>query len=90
MGYTRDISESGMGLVVSAKSLNALHGLGQSYMMQLVLALPIGSVELEMSPVRYQHINRGSAGSRILIGAQITKMSDADRVKFGEYLRAYK
>jgi len=88
MGYTRDISESGVGLIVSTKSLNVLYGLGQSYTLQLVLTIPTGSVELEVTPVRYQHIKEGEAGSRILIGAQITKISDEDRVKFGEYLKS--
>src|SRR3982750_2214632 len=62
MGYTRDISESGVGLVVSTKSINALYGLGGGYTLQLVLTLPLGSVELEIEPVRYQHINEHRAG----------------------------
>jgi hypothetical protein len=89
MGYTRDISESGIALLVSAKSMNLLYSLGQGYTLQLVLTLPNGSVELEVVPVRYEHIREGENGSRILIGAQITKMSDADRMKFDEYLKSF-
>src|ERR1043165_7781529 len=89
MGYTRDISQSGIALVVSAKSMNVLYNLGQDYTLQLVLTLPNGSVELEVAPVRYEHINEGEKGSRILIGAQITRMSDADRVKFDDYLKSF-
>ncbi|HKC64527.1 MAG TPA: PilZ domain-containing protein, partial [Pyrinomonadaceae bacterium] len=44
IGYTRDISESGIGLIVSAKSMSVLHNLGQSYKLQLVLTIPKGSV----------------------------------------------
>lgn len=87
IGYTRDISESGMALMVSAKSMSVLYNLGEAYTLQLVLQLPTGPIELEVTPARYQHINEGSAGSRILIGAQITKISDEDHTRFLEYLR---
>jgi len=89
MGYTLDISKSGIALIVSAKSMSVLYNLEQNYTLQLVLTLPNGSVELEVAPVRYEHVNEGEKGSRILIGAQITKMSDADRVKWDEYLKSF-
>jgi hypothetical protein len=89
IGYTRDISESGLGLIVSTQSMNVLYGLGQSYTLHLVLTLHVGSVELEMTPVRYQHINEGGSATHLLIGAQITKMSDEDHVKFVEYLESF-
>ena len=89
IGYTRDISYSGMGLMVSAKSMSVLYNLGQSYTLQLVLTTPNGSIELEITPVRYQHIKEGAAPSRILIGAQITKISDEDRARFVEYVNSF-
>ena len=88
IGYTRDISESGIALVVSTKSMSVLHNLGQSYKLQLVLTIPKGGIELEITPARYQHINEGDAGPRFLIGAQITKISDTDRERFIEYLES--
>ena len=87
IGYTRDISESGLALMVSAKSMSVLYNLNEAYTLQLVLQLPTGPIELEVTPARYQHINEGSAGSYILIGARITKMSDAERERFTEYIR---
>jgi hypothetical protein len=89
IGYTRDISESGLALLVSAKSMSVLYSLGHDYTLQLVLSLPTGPVELEVTPARYQHINEGKSGSLILIGAQITKISDEDRVRFVEYLDSF-
>jgi hypothetical protein len=86
IGYTRDISESGLALMVSAKSMSVLYNLSETYTLQLVLTLPVGPVDLEVTPVRYQHINEGSAGSRILIGARITKISDEDRTRLSKYL----
>lgn len=89
IGYTRDISESGLALMLSARSMGLLYSLGQNYTLQLVLTLPTGPVELEAVPARYQHINEGEAGSRILIGAQITKISDEDRARFVQYLDSF-
>jgi hypothetical protein len=86
IGYTQDISESGLALLVSAKSMSVLYNLGEAYTLQLVLQLPTGPIDLEVTPARYQHINEGTAGSRILIGARITKISDEDHVHFLEYL----
>ena len=88
IGYTRDISESGIALVISAKSMGVLHNLGQSYTLQLVLTIPRGSVELEITPARYQNVNEADTGARFLIGAQITKISDGDRERFVEYLES--
>jgi hypothetical protein len=86
IGYTRDISESGLALLVSAKSMSVLYNLSETYTLQLVLTLPLGPVDLEVTPVRYQHINEGTSGSRILIGARITKISNEDRARLSEYL----
>jgi hypothetical protein len=90
IGYTRDVSESGLALLVSAKSMSVLYSLGEAYTLQLVLQLPTGPIELEVTPARYQHVNEGSAGSHVLIGARITKISDEDRARFSEYLRRQK
>jgi PilZ domain len=89
IGYTRNVSESGLALMVSAKNMSVLYSLGYNYTLQLVLTLPSGSVEMEVSPVRYQHIKEGGGASFILIGSQITKMSDQDRTRFVEYLRSF-
>jgi PilZ domain len=89
IGYTRDISETGVALVVAAKSAGVLYNLGREYTLQLVLTLPAGPVELEARPARYQHVNEGPTGSRILIGAQIIKIGDDDRARFTEYLRSF-
>lgn len=89
IGYTRDISQSGLALLVSAKSMGVLYSLGQNYKLQLVLTLPTGPIELEVTPVRYKHIREGTAGSFILIGAQITRISDEDRTRFVQYLDSF-
>jgi len=82
-GYTYDISESGVGLVVSAEDKKALDNLGSACTLRLVLTLPKGPIELVITPVRHQRLDEGK---EYLIGAQITDMSGRDRVRFMEYI----
>lgn len=89
MGFTQDISESGLSLLVSAKSISVLSSLGDNYTLQLVLTLPSGPVDLEVTPARYVQLEEGSPASRVLIGARITKMRDEDRSRFSEYISTF-
>ena len=89
MGFTQDISETGLSLLVSAKSASVLSSLGESYTLQLILTLPTGPVDLEVTPARYQEVDDGNSGSRILIGARITKISEEDLARFSEYIRMF-
>jgi len=89
IGYTHDISESGVSLAVSAKSMSVLHALGQGYTLQLVLTLPAGAVELEITPARYQQLREGEKATRFLIGAYITKISNEDRERLVSYLETF-
>lgn len=86
-GYTRDISETGLGLIVTGQVASLLAPLGETYRLQLVLSLPVGSIELEARPVRYAPVDRGDNASHTLIGALITEMREDDRTRFLEYLK---
>jgi hypothetical protein len=86
MGFTQDISENGVSLLVSAKSASVLSNLGETYTLQLVITVPTGPIDLEVTPARYVPLEDGSSGSRILIGARITKIRDEDRSRLLEYL----
>ena len=85
-GHTRDVSESGLGLVVTAEDHQALAGLGDTYTLRLVLTLPSGPVELTVSPVRFERLGE-SEDADFLVGAYIIDMSGRDRVRFMEYVR---
>lgn len=88
MGFTQDISETGVSLIVSAKSMNVLANLGESYTLHLVLTVPTGPIDLEVTPARHQVVNEGDVGTRALIGARITKIGDEDQERLLEYLRS--
>ncbi len=94
-GYTHNISETGLALVISAKSINETFLDEGNCTMQVVLTLPVGSVEITGVPVRYEHVVGGEtdAGQDVptddgfLVGMIITEMSDDTRARYVEYIR---
>lgn len=87
LAYTRDVSETGVALIVTGQVASLLAPLGHTYKLQLVLSLPMGSVELEARPVRYAPYDRGDSAPHTLIGAQITEMSEDNHTRLSEYLK---
>ena len=94
-GYTHNISETGLALIISAKSINETFLDKGNCTMQVVLTLPVGSVEIKGVPVRYEHVVGGEtdAGQDVptedgfLVGMIITEMSDDTRARYVKYIR---
>jgi len=84
-GYTRDISESGLALIVTGEDMAELSVLGEGYTLRLTLTLPAGPIQLTVTPVRYQCLEE-TEGVEYLVGAQITDMCGRDRVRFMEFI----
>jgi len=81
MGYTRDLSESGVGLVVPEGSVDEKSVVGKTF--HIVLGLNTGSLDVEARAVRCERLETEKG---YLIGAHITNMSGRDRVLFLQYL----
>jgi hypothetical protein len=94
-GYTHDISESGLALIISARSINETFLDRGDCKMQVVLTLPVGCVEITAIPVRYEHVLGGETNSGqdvptddgFLVGMLITEISDEARARYLEYIR---
>ena len=83
-GYTRDISESGLALIVSSLRVGDTYLTASDCKLRIVLLnLPTGEVEMEATPVRYEDL--GEADGH-LIGVRITRISDNDRARLVQYL----
>jgi DNA-binding response OmpR family regulator len=80
-GYTQDISESGLGIVVPEGGVCEQTILGATF--HVVLGLTTDALSIEAVAVRYEHLE-GEKGC--LIGAHITNMSGRDRVLLLKYL----
>jgi hypothetical protein len=88
-GYTLDISTSGLGLMVPAIRLGERYLAGENRPLRIKLDLPAGAIEIQATPVRYERFDEDESEMVYLIGARITAMSDADRVRYNEYLAAH-
>lgn len=81
MGYTRDVSESGLGLIVPEGSVDEEAVVGKTF--HIVLGLTTGSLDIEAMAVRCERLESEKG---YLIGAHITNMNGRDRVLFLQYL----
>jgi hypothetical protein len=85
-GRTRDVSLSGLAVVISNKEMDELERFGTDCTMRLVLPLPSGAIDIEAAPVRFQPLS-GEEGQGTLIGARITNMPGRDRILFMEFIQ---
>lgn len=88
-GYTRDISLRGLALIVPAIRLGDHYLTGENRILQVTLQLPDIAVVIQAAPMRYYRLDDkdGDDAAQYLIGARFAKISDADRVRFVEFLR---
>ena len=84
MGHTRDLSESGLSLVLPASRLGDLDISVEGARLRLVLSLPTGIVILQAATARSEPL---SPGGGVFVGARVVRMSDADRRRYESHLR---
>ena len=89
-GYTRDISASGMALIVPSIRIGGQYLTGENRTLLIMLKLPAGPIEIEATPVRYSPLDEDGADTGYLVGVQIISMSDEDRALFNDYLEKMK
>ncbi len=86
-GYTRDLSEDGLAIIVSSLSIGDRYLTDADCTLRVViLELSTGPVEIEAIPVRYEQFSGDGAETGHLIGLRITKMNDADRARYIAFL----
>ena len=81
-GWTRDISASGLALVLPAVHVGGRYLTGADVTLRVVLELPTGPLELLAAPVRHEQLGADDADKGFLIGVRITQMSAADRARY--------
>jgi hypothetical protein len=83
-GYTRDVSASGLGLIVHTVRIDSYYIFVDGRPRKLVLGLPRGPVTMLVLPVRSERL--GESGAGYIIGARITAIGEEDRQRYLEYL----
>lgn len=85
-GYTLDISETGMALVVPNIRAGEYYLTGEGRRLLVTLAHPAGPLSLQVIPVRYEKLDEEKSETGYLIGVRITEVTEADRARFNDYL----
>jgi hypothetical protein len=85
-GYTLDISISGLALIVPAIRVADHYLAGESRRLSVKLELPVGPVEIQVTPVRYERFGEDESEVGYLIGVKITQMTAPDRTRYEQYL----
>jgi PilZ domain-containing protein len=85
-GHTSDLSEDGLALIVPSITLDEHHLVGENRSLNVSLELPVGPIEMQVSPVRYESLEEHKTETGYLIGTKIVRMSDEDRAKFAEFV----
>jgi CheY-like chemotaxis protein len=88
IGHTRDISETGLGIVVPCVRGSDRDFYGVEGVREVTLSLPTGIVEVQATPVRYEWLTEDTPNKAYLIGMRIKGMGDEDRARFDGFLGA--
>jgi PilZ domain len=85
-GHTLDLNATGLSLVTPKITLGEHHLVGENRGLSVKLELPLGPVEMQVMPVRYEALEDHETETGYLIGVQILAMTDQDRERFAEYV----
>lgn len=83
---TRDLSETGVGLVASSIYLGYTCVVDEGRPLLLELELPAGPIEVLTTAAHYLRLDRAGEESSYLIGLRISEMSDSAGALFADYL----
>lgn len=83
---TRDLSETGVGVVAGSIYVGYTCVVDEGRALRLRLALPSGEIEVEATAAHYLRLDKGGAEPRYLIGLRIASMSDEGRARYNGYL----
>ena len=90
-GYTRDISATGLALIVPAIRIGGNYITGENRTLEIMLKLPGGTVKIYGKPVRYTSLDEDDAtDTGYLVGIHIESISEQDRARFDEYIEKIK
>lgn len=89
VGYTRDVSETGLGVIVPQIRTGGLDLSIEGRRLRLLLGLPPEPVEMEVEPVRYVKLVRkeDELDTGYLVGVHIVEMSAENRRRYVGFLK---
>jgi c-di-GMP-binding flagellar brake protein YcgR len=85
-GYTYDISESGLAIIVPSIRIGGLYLAGEERVLKVFLEIPSGTVEIIGVPTRYEPIMKEETKTGYVIGVQIKEISTEHQEAFLKYI----
>ena len=89
-GYLRDISKTGVSIVVPSIRFGNCSLVSGNYPLGIKIELPNGIISIQVAPVRYDRLGGEPGKSRYLIGARIMQITDSDRKRLTKHIEQFK
>jgi hypothetical protein len=86
-GYLRDISKTGLSIIVPPVHAGSRYPIGSSYTLRISIEHPQGAINIKATPVRYDWFDESHSERRHLIGARILQMTRSDRKTLAQYIQ---
>ena len=86
-GYTRDVSATGLALILPAIRIGEHYLIGEGRNLRLIIEFPTGPLQVDVTPVRYERLGEDETEKGYLVGVQIIEMSDQDRARYDEEIK---
>lgn len=86
-GYTRDLSASGLALILPAIRINNIYLTGEDRTLEILIEHESEPIVIYGVSTRYEKLEEGAADKGYLIGVRITEMSPEDRARFTALLK---
>jgi hypothetical protein len=87
-GFTRDVSATGLALILPAIRIGEHYLTGEGRILRITLEFPTGPIQIDAVPVRYERLDENEPEKGYLVGVKIAEMSDDDRARFNEGMKA--
>jgi hypothetical protein len=89
-GYLRDISKTGLSLVVPSLRFGNRCLISGHYPLRVTVQLPNGVANIQVAPVRYDRLKEEQLARSYVIGARITQITEPDRKHLIQYIQKVK
>ena len=89
-GYLRDISKTGVSIVVPSIRFGNCSLVSGNYPLGITIELSSGVISIQVAPVRYDRLGGEPGRSRYLIGARIMQIADSDRKRLTQHIEQFK
>jgi c-di-GMP-binding flagellar brake protein YcgR len=86
-GYTRDISATGLALILPSIRINNIYLTGEDRTLELLIEHESEPIVIYGISARYEKLEEGEADKGYLVGVRITEMSTPDRTRFTALLK---